>query len=124
MSDPNPSAPPPYTNAPPPAYPPGGYPPAGYRGWQPPSPAYHGPALPAWLTFGGILVLLGGALVLIGFIVSLVGWATYANSASANAFTSYAASMEAFDALVGVGIFLVVLGWLFHQMSQHRRSGP
>lgn len=79
--------------------------------------------LPAWLTFGSILVLVGGVLIMVGFIIDLVGTAAYAGSTSANAFQSYANSMEAYDALVGVGIFVVILGWLFHLMGVHRRAG-
>jgi uncharacterized membrane protein YphA (DoxX/SURF4 family) len=113
---------PPYTSAPPP--PPAGYAPQAYPNWQPnPAPQYRGPMLPGWLTFGGILVLVGGILILVGFIVNLVGIASFYNSTAANAGSSYAASIETFDALVGVGIFLAVLGWLFHQMSMHRRMG-
>jgi uncharacterized membrane protein len=75
--------------------------------------------LPAWLTFGGILVLVGGILILVGFLVALIGNASYATSSSANYFNS----MAVYDALVGVGIFLAFLGWLFHQMSRHHQMG-
>jgi len=107
-------------NAAPP--PPGAYPPAPYAGWQgAPPPAYRGPMLPPWLSFGGILVLVGGILVLVGFVIALIGNATYATATGANAFQSYLNSMATFDALVGIGIFLAFLGWLFHQMSRHRQ---
>ncbi|MGI0130221.1 MAG: hypothetical protein ACREDE_02465 [Thermoplasmata archaeon] len=121
MADPNPAAPPAYPNVPP-APPPGVYPPQGYPWPASASVPYRGPMLPAWLTFGTVLVLVGGVLVLIGFLVSLIANAT-ATSGAANAVQTYYNEMAVFDALVGVGIFLVVLGWLFHQMSVHRRSG-
>lgn len=79
--------------------------------------------MPAWLTFGSILVLVGGVLIMVGFIIDLIGIAAYAGSTATNAFSSYAVSIEAYDALVGVGILVVVLGWIFHQMSRHRHLG-
>jgi hypothetical protein len=126
MADPNAAVPPSYQNAPPPPpYPQGGYPPPqGYPAWQgaPPAP-YRGPMLPPWLTFGSLLILVGGVLIMVGFIIDLVGTAAYAGSSATNAYQSYANSMEAYDALVGVGILIVVLGWLFHQMTIYRRPG-
>lgn len=79
--------------------------------------------LPAWLSFGGILVLVGGVLVLVGFLVGAVGDATFATSGATNAAQNYFNTMAIFDALVGIGIFLAFLGWLFHQMSRHRQIG-
>lgn len=79
--------------------------------------------LPAWLTFGSILVLVGGVLVLIGFIVGVIGNATYATGTGTNAVQSYFNTMAVFDALVGVGLFLAFLGWIFHQMARHRQTG-
>ncbi len=104
-----PSPTPPYATPPPPAYPPPAYAGVGAPG---PGP-YRGPMLPAWLTFGGIIVL-------VGFLVDAFGAAAYASSTATNAYVSYLNSQEAFAALVGLGAFLVVLGWLFHQMSLHR----
>jgi hypothetical protein len=77
--------------------------------------------LPAWLTFGSILVLVGGVLVLIGFIFGAIGNATYASGTGANA-QSYFNSLAVFYALVGVGLFLTFLGWIFHQMARHRQT--
>ena len=111
-----PSPTPPYATPPPPAYPP-----PAYAGLGAPGPGpYRGPMLPAWLTFGGIIILVGGILVLVGFLVDAFGAAAYASSTATNAYVSYLNSQEAFAALVGLGAFLVVLGWLFHQMSLHR----
>jgi hypothetical protein len=76
--------------------------------------------LPAWLSFGGILVLVGGLLILVGFIVELIANTTVA-SATAPSYTNYYNQLAVYDALVGVGIFLAFLGWLFHQMSRHRQ---
>ncbi len=78
--------------------------------------------IPAWLSFGGILVLVGGVLVLVGFLVELVANATVAG-ATTPSFQNYYNEMAVYDALVGVGIFLAFLGWLFHQMSRHRQMG-
>jgi hypothetical protein len=116
-----------YPNAPPPpGNAPGGYPPQPYPGWQggPPQQQYRQPMMPAWLSFGGILVLVGGILVLVGFLVGTFGNATYAGSTgAANSAMNYFNTMAVFDALVGIGIFLAFLGWLFHQMSRHRQMG-
>jgi hypothetical protein len=119
MADESPPAPPPpYMAAPPP---PAGYPAPAYPNWQTnPPPQYRGPMLPGWLTFGGILILVGGILVLVGFMVDLVG---VASLSATSTLSSQQAYMETYDALVGVGIFLAVLGWLFHQMSMSRRMG-
>jgi hypothetical protein len=81
---------------------------------------YRAPMLPAWLTFGAILVLVGGILIMVGFIVQLVGTASLSAASSLSSVQGYD---EAFDALVGVGVFLAVLGWLFHQMSLHHGPG-
>lgn len=79
--------------------------------------------LPSWLSFGGILVLVGGVLVLVGFMAAVFANATYATSSATNATQNYFNTMAVFDALVGIGIFLAFLGWLFHQMSRHRQMG-
>jgi hypothetical protein len=84
---------------------------------------YRGPLLPPWLTFGSILILVGGVLIFAGFLVDLIGTASYFTSTAANAGSNYAASLEAYDALVGVGVLVLVLGWVFHQMGVHRRTG-
>lgn len=120
---PDPNAP--YAGAPPPP-PPSAYAPPPYANWPPnPPPQYRGPMLPSWLTFGGILILVGGILVLVGFIVNLIGTSAFYNSAgTASDLSSYAAAIETYDAMLGVGIFLAVLGWLFHQMATSRRMGP
>jgi hypothetical protein len=107
-------------NAPPPPPAAGGYPPQ-YAAWQGAPPPYRAPMMPAWLSFGGILVLVGGVLALIGFLLDAVANATYATSGAANATQNYLNTMAAADALIGVGIFLAFLGWLFHQMSRHRQ---
>jgi hypothetical protein len=127
MADPSPNAPPNYPNAPPPPptqySPAGGYPPQGYPGWQgAPPPQYRPPMLPAWLTFGTILAMVGGVLVLVGFILETVADSSIANSTAANAYTSFYNSMAASNALIGVGIFVVILGWMFHQMALHRQT--
>ncbi len=118
-----PSAPPP----PPPGYPtapPPGYAPAPMAGgWSPNAPPYRGPLLPPWLTFGAILILVGALLFFAGYLVDLIGTASYFNSTAANAAANYAGSMETADALIGVGVLIAALGWIFHQMSVHRRSG-
>jgi hypothetical protein len=73
--------------------------------------------LPPWLSFGSILVVVGGILILVGFIINLVGVAGAATNES-----GYMNAIEAFDALVGVGIFVAILGWFFHQMTLFHRS--
>lgn len=114
----NPNAPPPPANAP------GGYPPPAYPGWQGAPPPQYRPMLPGWLSFGGILVIVGGILVLVGFLLDAV-----ANSSAASGIDTTTAAQNFYntmaigDALVGVGIFLAFLGWLFHQMSRHRQMG-
>src|SRR5271170_401441 len=135
MADPNPTPPPSYPNAPPPpgypqgtyppagAYPPAGtYPPSGTPAWQAPPPAapYRGPMLPSWMTFGSILVVIGGVLILVGFIIDAAGIAAYVTATGTSAAQNYANSMETFAVLTGVGIFVAILGWFFHQMSVHR----
>jgi hypothetical protein len=82
---------------------------------------YRGPMLPPWLTFGAILILVGGILIFAGFLVDLIGTAAYFGSAGSA--SNYAASLETYDALVGVGILVAVLGWIFHQAGVHRRMG-
>ena len=79
--------------------------------------------LPAWLSFGGILVLVGGILVFVGFLMGAIGDAIVATSTSANMFQSYYNTLALSQGLIGVGIFLAFLGWLFHQMSRHRQMG-
>jgi uncharacterized membrane protein len=79
--------------------------------------------LPSWITFGSILAVVGGILILVGYLVEVVGIAAATNPTSANAGQNYATSMETSAALVGVGIFVAILGWFFHQMSVRRRSG-
>ncbi len=119
MPDPPPAAAANYPSAPPPPGPSGAYPPPPYSTWQgSPSPAYRGSMLPGWLTFGGILILVGGLLILIGFIVALIANTTVAGATDPS-YTTYYNQMAVFDALVGVGVFLAFLGWLFHQMSRH-----
>lgn len=78
--------------------------------------------LPGWVTFGSILVVVGGILILVGFVIDLVGTASYLGGGGGGSVGGYANAMEAFDALVGVGIFVAILGWFFHQMSQHHPS--
>jgi len=119
MAPATPAAPPPppnYPNANP--NPPAWNPPA--SGWPQNPSMYRGPMLPAWLTFGAILVLVGGVLIFAGFLVDLIGTAAYVGSTTGSA-SNYAASLETFDALVGVGILVAVLGWIFHQAGVHRR---
>lgn len=79
--------------------------------------------LPAWLTFGSILALVGGVLILVGFILNVIADSTVAGSTATNAFQTLYNTMAASNALIGVGIFVLVLGWFFHQMSAHRRMG-
>jgi hypothetical protein len=124
MPDPPSQAPMNYPNAPPPPEnAPAGYPPQQYPGWQGPPPQQYRPMLPAWLSFGGILVLVGGVLVLVGFLVGAIADSTFASSGATNAAQTYFNTMAIFDALVGIGIFLAFLGWLFHQMSRHHQMG-
>jgi len=123
MPDPPPAAAANYPTAPPPpgASPPGTYPAPPYGNWQGASaPQYRGPMMPAWLSFGGVLIVVGGLLVLIGFLVEVIANATFAGATVPN-YQNYYNQMAVFDALVGVGIFLAFLGWLFHQMSRHRQ---
>jgi hypothetical protein len=113
-----------YPNAPPPPQmAPGGYPGQPYPGWQGVPPQYQRPMMPAWLSFGGILVLVGGVLVLIGFLIGAIANSTFATSGATNAAQTYFNTLAIFYALVGVGVFLAFLGWLFHQMSRHRQMG-
>jgi len=77
--------------------------------------------LPGWLTFGSILVVVGGILIMVGFIIDVVGTASFYGNANGN-LQNFANATEAFDALVGVGIFIAILGWFFHQMTLHHRS--
>ncbi len=114
MSDPN--APPP-----PPTYA-GGYPPQAYPTWQQAPPAPYRPMLPPWLSFGAILVLVGGVLLLVGFVLQAVAESAYATADTASSFTNYLNTLALGNALIGVGIFLAFLGWLFHQMSRARQS--
>jgi len=125
MPDPPPAAAANYPNAPPPpgSSPPGGYPPPPYATWQGAPAQYRGPILPAWLSFGGILVLVGGILILVGFLVEMIANTTVA-SATVPSYTNYYNQLAVYDALVGVGIFLAFLGWIFHQMSRHRMMSP
>jgi hypothetical protein len=131
MADPNPAAPPGYPNAPPPGYPQGAYTPQAPPAWQapqtwqaPPPVQYRGPMLPSWMTFGSILVVVGGILIMVGFVIDLVGTGSYfGGSGGTNAAMNYGNAVQAFDALVGVGIFVAILGWFFHQMSLARRAG-
>jgi hypothetical protein len=64
------------------------------------------------------IVVIGGILVMVGFIVDLVGTAALNVNSSLSSIQAYE---EGYDALVGVGFFLVVLGWVFHQFSTHNR---
>ena len=123
MPDPPPSVTASYPTAPPPPpEAPGAYP--QYPGWQgAPPPQYRGPMLPGWLSFGGILVLVGGILVLIGFVLEAIANSAYASSGAANAYMNYLNTLAWGNVLIGVGIFLAFLGWLFHQMSRHRMMG-
>jgi hypothetical protein len=75
--------------------------------------------IPPWLTLGIILVLIGGILVMVGFIVDLVGTASLNVNSSLTSIQNYE---EAEDALIGVGFFLAVLGWVFHQAAVGRRK--
>jgi len=115
MSDPNAPPPPPQGYAP-------GYPAQPYPTWQgAPPPQPYRPMLPAWVTLGGIIVLVGGVLVLVGFIEIAIANSAYATAAGATAAQNYFNTLALGNALVGVGIFLAFLGWLFHQMSRHRQ---
>lgn len=120
MAPATPAAPPPPPDYPNPASPQNWNPSA--PGWSQGPPAYRGPMLPPWLTFGAILILVGGVLIFAGFLVDLIGTAAYVGSTTASA-SNYAASIETYDALVGVGILVAVLGWIFHQAGVHRRMG-
>jgi len=75
--------------------------------------------VPSWFTLGIVLVIVGGLLVMVGFFVDLVGIASLNSNSTLSSIQSYD---EAQDALIGIGFFLAVLGWVFHQAAiGHRR---
>ncbi len=81
--------------------------------------AHYAPVmLPAWLTFGMIVVLLSGLLILMGFMIFVVGTASLGSTTTLDSLKSY---LEEFAALAGVGFFLAPIGWALHQASLHRR---
>lgn len=86
---------------------------------QPAQTSYAQPVmLPGWLTLGMVLVIIGGLLVLVGFFVNLVGTAGLNSNSTLASIQGY---YEAEDALIGIGAFVVILGWVFHQAAVHRR---
>jgi hypothetical protein len=74
--------------------------------------------VPQWFSLGMLLVLIGGLLVMVGFFVDLVGVASLNDHSTLASIQSY---QEGTDALVGIGFFLAVLGWVFHQVTAGRR---
>jgi ribosomal protein S27AE len=82
--------------------------------------SYQAIMLPSWFTIGIVLVIIGGLLVMIGFMVDLVGTASLSSSSTLSSIQGYE---ETEDALIGVGFFIAVVGWVFHQMTIHRRRG-
>ncbi len=106
------------------AYPPPGYAPA------PAQPASTGVKLPAGMSLWDLLSLL---IILVGAILILVGFLygdAYANQLGAGGSLSTAQSdIEAFFVASGIGIFLVILGWLcramlFPMVSARQKMSP
>jgi len=99
--------------------PPAPPPPAPYSppmAYSPPAttPASTTVRIPAWLDFGILIAFIGAILVLVGF---LYGNAAYVAESQTNPSAStIAGDFEAFFIWTGVGIFLIVLGWIVHTM--------
>jgi hypothetical protein len=65
-----------------------------------------------------VLIFVGGLLILIGFLADLIGTASLNDSSTLASIQVY---REAYDAFVGLGVFLAVLGYLCRQFSSEGR---
>jgi len=79
--------------------------------------SYAKPAeIPSWITLGQIVTGVGAIIIFIGF---LLGYAAVASSGS-----SYQGDLESFFVVTGLGILLVIGGWLFDSIWPKFQSRP
>lgn len=106
--------PPPPAPVPPPGFQP--YPSSG-SSWVPPPASMRMPSLPKGIDLGIIIIGLGALLTLIGF---LFGSAATGQLTSGGSASAYRAWLGAFFVLTGIGLFLVIGGWLYRTVRAAR----
>jgi hypothetical protein len=90
-------------------------------GWTPQAPPVKLPQLPKGFDLGILVMGVGGLLTLIGF---LCGDGAVGQYGSAGSLSAYQAWLGAFFVLTGIGLFLVIGGWLYRTVIAARRAGP
>jgi len=80
-----------------------------------------------WDLMGFLVILIGGILILVGFLLGDAAVAALGGSPPSP--TTYQNDLEGFFIWSGLGIFLVILGWLlrgmvFPMMAARKRAAP
>jgi hypothetical protein len=76
--------------------------------------------MPRWLDLGLIVMGVGALLTLIGFLFGAAALGSY--GPNGGTYASYQGWFEGFFVLTGLGIFLIVGGWLFRVVMGLRRA--
>jgi hypothetical protein len=89
--------------------------------WTPQAaPSQVGPvAWPRWLDVGLVVIGFGAFLVFIGF---LFGDGAVSQQGTGGNFNTYQGDLEAFFAVTGFGILLIVGGWIFRVVMAARKA--
>jgi len=113
-----------YSGSPPQQFPP---PPPGYSqpsglgtGWTPQPAPVRMPPLPKGFDIGIIVMGVGALLTLIGFLCGAGAAGQFGSGGTASALQAW---LGAFFVLAGIGIFLVIGGWLYRAVMATRRAG-
>jgi hypothetical protein len=89
-------------------------------GWTPQAAPVRMPQFPKGFDIGIIVMGVGALLTLIGF---LCGDGSVGQYGAGGTLSAYQAWLGAFFVLTGVGIFLVIGGWLYRTVTATRRAG-
>jgi len=85
-----------------------------------------GTTLPKWISLGQVIIALGTLLVFIGFIFGYLGmtnWPTSTTGPSGN-LANFAGDLETFFILTGIGLLLVIGGWLMDSVWPKFQARP
>jgi hypothetical protein len=77
--------------------------------------------LPRWLDLGLIVIGIGALLTFIGFLFGAAAIGSY--GPTGGTYASYQGWLEGFFVLSGIGILLIIGGWLFRTVMALRRAG-
>jgi hypothetical protein len=75
--------------------------------------------MPPWLDIGLIVMGVGALLVFIGF---LFGDGAISQSGTSGNFNTYQGDLETFFVVTGLGILLIVGGWIFRVVMAARKA--